>query len=82
MWHHHGGCHTHLNEKATLTEKWASFQGTATPIFISDSIYDFSGLSKEVHTLHLPSSTSFDMVSRQILKCEKTAVLLGKSQEN
>ena len=52
----------------------------ATLIFSSDSIYHFSGLSKEVQNSIL-AQLGFEMASHQILKCEKTAVLLGKSEE-
>ena len=77
MWHHHGGCHAHLNEKQHFQKNGGgSFQGTDTPIFISDSMYHFSGIKL------LPSLTGLKMASRQNLKCEKTSILVGKSQEN
>ena len=81
MWHHLGGCHAHLNEKATLSEKW---------IWLLPG-HSYSHFHFRFHLPLLrafktgievqPSSTGLEMASRQILKCEKMSILLGKSQE-
>ena len=76
-----GGCHAHLNEKATLLEKWVwLLPGHGYFHFQFRIQLPLLRAFKRGIQLH-PSLSGLEMASRQSLKCEKTSVLLGKSQE-